>query len=98
MTKQLSEVSDYCVRLHSSLVNLILDLRCGDISKLDIIGAICDGIYFLLENLFTDKALVSAVHAIENQILICLSKKDYVLLADLLEYELEPILEGWCAV
>ncbi len=90
----LNAMIDFMINLHEAMVDSILDLRCGDLTRLNSANSILEGIQWLSEfgRFSTDLDFVAKNMA---ELVSALEREDYVLFADILEYEFEPLIRKW---
>ncbi|NMA84922.1 MAG: hypothetical protein GX962_13795 [Epulopiscium sp.] len=107
MNEQVRELlitaKDYLQRLQAGVSNIVDFLRQGEEGKaLEQIPLIIEGLKWLCEALDGTKNyhsidIVQLNSALE-EINVALENTDYILLGDVLEYELLPVLEEWFSI
>ena len=105
MQETMESADEYIDRVHSTVGNMVYNLQGGREDKaISVCADLFEGIKWLLECFRltlplqeTKETIVSAsdINPVTVQLEEALGNKDYVLLGDLLEYELLPVMEGW---
>lgn len=105
MNETLGSAHEYINNAIKGIESIVFNLQSG---REDIALPNCtqlfEGINWLVECMDLTKPVqekknmiidVSSINNINQEIIVALENNDYVLLGDLLEYELKPVLEQW---
>lgn len=98
----LNEVNKYMVRLRLGVQAAYENFQCENIGiGAEMLSQCIEGLQWVMEaitltsELHNEEIDVNDLNGKLNEIVEGFSNEDYVLIGDLLEYELSPILEQW---
>lgn len=100
----IASTASYCGKLYVGLGKAVENIRCNNIFEIRVSLPEClEGIQWVIDAIFTiknitpdaDSISLNPIQEILPELLEASENIDYVLMGDLLEYEILPIVDEW---